>query len=116
MIESESNTIHELIKGERDDEKEFVESSPCHRNGDLCHQEEKLAYLSSSAQTQSTLSMSQQPQQSLVSSTAPTFHFVAVGEPISHPANIEIPLGRNTFLSKHSLDMKFTYADERYVL
>lgn len=41
-------------------------------------------------------------------------HFVAVGEPISHPANIEIPLGLNTFLSKHSLDMKFTYVDEKY--
>lgn len=41
------------------------------------------------------------------------YYFVSVGEPISHPANIEIPLGRNTFLTKHSLDMKFTYADER---
>uniref|UniRef100_A0A1B6D4M5 Hypoxia-inducible factor 1-alpha n=1 Tax=Clastoptera arizonana TaxID=38151 RepID=A0A1B6D4M5_9HEMI len=38
---------------------------------------------------------------------------VAIGEPIPHPANIEIPLGKQTFLSKHSLDMKFTYADEK---
>ncbi|KAG8228427.1 hypothetical protein J437_LFUL003904, partial [Ladona fulva] len=38
---------------------------------------------------------------------------VAIGEPIPHPSNIEIPLGKQTFLSKHSLDMKFTYADER---
>ncbi|GLH05607.1 Protein similar [Gryllus bimaculatus] len=37
---------------------------------------------------------------------------VAIGEPIPHPANIEIPLDKQTFLSKHSLDMKFTYADE----
>lgn len=44
------------------------------------------------------------------------FHFVAVGEPISHPANIEIPLGRDTFLTKHSLDMKFTYADDKYLI
>ncbi|XP_065338951.1 hypoxia-inducible factor 1-alpha-like isoform X2 [Cloeon dipterum] len=37
---------------------------------------------------------------------------VAIGEPIPHPANIEIPLDKQTFLSKHSLDMKFTYADD----
>ncbi|KAL6444882.1 hypothetical protein ACFW04_002123 [Cataglyphis niger] len=37
---------------------------------------------------------------------------VLVGSPIPHPSNIEIPLGRHTFLSKHSLSMKFTYADE----
>lgn len=37
---------------------------------------------------------------------------VAIGEPIPHPSNIEIPLDKQTFLSKHSLDMKFTYADE----
>ena len=38
---------------------------------------------------------------------------VVVGCPIPHPSNIEVPLGRHTFLSKHSLNMKFTYADER---
>ncbi|XP_071573647.1 uncharacterized protein Sima [Temnothorax nylanderi] len=38
---------------------------------------------------------------------------VLVGSPIPHPSNIEIPLGRYTFLSKHSLSMKFTYADEK---
>ncbi|CAH2045759.1 unnamed protein product, partial [Iphiclides podalirius] len=37
---------------------------------------------------------------------------VAVGRPIPHPSNIEIPLDSKTFLSKHSLDMKFTYTDE----
>ena len=37
---------------------------------------------------------------------------VAVGRPIPHPSNIEIPLDSKTFLSKHSLDMKFTYVDE----
>lgn len=40
---------------------------------------------------------------------------VMVGCPIPHPSNIEIPLGRQTFLSKHSLSMKFTYVDERFV-
>ncbi|XP_076756551.1 HIF-1 transcription factor component sima [Xylocopa sonorina] len=38
---------------------------------------------------------------------------VLLGCPIPHPSNIEIPLGRYTFLSKHSLSMKFTYADEK---
>ncbi|XP_063367285.1 hypoxia-inducible factor 1-alpha-like [Cydia amplana] len=37
---------------------------------------------------------------------------VAVGRPIPHPSNIEIPLDSKTFLTKHSLDMKFTYIDE----
>lgn len=37
---------------------------------------------------------------------------VAVGRLIPHPSNIEIPLDSKTFLSKHSLDMKFTYVDE----
>lgn len=38
---------------------------------------------------------------------------VFVGCPVPHPSNIEAPLGRYTFLSKHSLNMKFTYADEK---
>ncbi|XP_071868413.1 HIF-1 transcription factor component sima isoform X1 [Bombus fervidus] len=38
---------------------------------------------------------------------------VLLGCPIPHPSNIEIPLGRHTFLSKHSLSMKFTYTDEK---
>lgn len=38
---------------------------------------------------------------------------VLLGCPIPHPSNIEIPLGRHTFLSKHTLSMKFTYADEK---
>ncbi|XP_044731137.1 hypoxia-inducible factor 1-alpha isoform X2 [Chrysoperla carnea] len=37
---------------------------------------------------------------------------IAIGQPIPHPSNIEVPLDKKTFLSKHSLDMKFTYADE----
>ncbi|KAF4527595.1 hypothetical protein B566_EDAN015149, partial [Ephemera danica] len=48
-------------------------------------------------------SQSQQPQRCLV----------AIGEPIPHPSNIEIPLDKQTFLSKHNLDMKFTYADDK---
>lgn len=37
---------------------------------------------------------------------------IAVGRPIPHPANIETILDSKTFLSKHSLDMKFTYTDD----
>lgn len=43
---------------------------------------------------------------------AKTGTLVAVARPIPHPSNIEIPLDSKTFLSKHSLDMKFTYTDE----
>lgn len=41
---------------------------------------------------------------------------IAIGRPIPHPSNIEIPLDSKTFLSKHNLDMKFTYVDEKLVL
>lgn len=40
---------------------------------------------------------------------------VAVARPLPHPSNIEVPLDSSTFLSKHSLDMKFTYVDDKYV-
>ncbi|KAJ6638075.1 Protein similar [Pseudolycoriella hygida] len=38
---------------------------------------------------------------------------IVIGRAVPHPSNIEIPLGINTFLTKHSLDMKFTYVDEK---
>ncbi|XP_028935305.1 hypoxia-inducible factor 1-alpha isoform X1 [Ornithorhynchus anatinus] len=38
---------------------------------------------------------------------------VLICEPILHPSNIEVPLDSKTFLSRHSLDMKFSYCDER---
>uniref|UniRef100_K7G1Q3 Endothelial PAS domain protein 1 n=1 Tax=Pelodiscus sinensis TaxID=13735 RepID=K7G1Q3_PELSI len=34
-------------------------------------------------------------------------------EPIQHPSNMDIPLDSKTFLSRHSMDMKFTYCDDR---
>lgn len=40
-------------------------------------------------------------------------YLLSVGEPIPHPANIEIPMDGNTFLSKHDMNMHFTYCDER---
>nr|WNN25268.1 hypoxia-inducible factor 1 [Phoronopsis harmeri] len=46
------------------------------------------------------------------SDTANSF-LVMIAEPIPHPSNIEVPLGPCTFLSKHSLDMKFLYCDDR---
>lgn len=38
---------------------------------------------------------------------------VAVARPLPHPSNIEVPLDASTFLSKHSLDMKFSYVDDK---
>ncbi|XP_007532274.1 hypoxia-inducible factor 3-alpha isoform X2 [Erinaceus europaeus] len=40
---------------------------------------------------------------------------VLICEDIPHPGSLEPPLGRGAFLSRHSLDMKFTYCDERIV-
>ena len=40
-------------------------------------------------------------------------YMVAVGELIQHPSRVDIPLKTNVFVSKHSPDMKFTYADDR---
>ncbi|XP_076268178.1 HIF-1 transcription factor component sima isoform X3 [Rhynchophorus ferrugineus] len=41
---------------------------------------------------------------------------VAVGQPIPHPSNIDTPLPRQTFLTKHGLDMKFTDADDEFMM
>uniref|UniRef100_A0A3B4ZQU0 Endothelial PAS domain protein 1 n=1 Tax=Stegastes partitus TaxID=144197 RepID=A0A3B4ZQU0_9TELE len=38
---------------------------------------------------------------------------VLMCEPIPHPSNIDTPLDSRTFLSRHSMDMKFTYCDEK---
>ncbi|KAM6427943.1 hypoxia-inducible factor 3-alpha isoform 2-T2 [Liasis olivaceus] len=40
---------------------------------------------------------------------------VLICEAIPHPANIETPLDSGTFLSRHTMDMKFTYCDDRIV-
>ncbi|XP_010787364.1 hypoxia-inducible factor 1-alpha-like, partial [Notothenia coriiceps] len=37
---------------------------------------------------------------------------VLMCEPIAHPSNIDTPLDSKTFLSRHSMDMKFTYCDD----
>jgi hypoxia-inducible factor 1 alpha len=38
---------------------------------------------------------------------------LAIAQPLPHPSNIEIPMGSTTFLTKHALDMKFSYADDK---
>ena len=43
----------------------------------------------------------------------PMPYLVLICDPIPHPSNIEVPLDTKTFLSRHTLDMKFTYCDER---
>lgn len=46
----------------------------------------------------------------------PLPHFLAVGEAIRHPSNIEVPLDKRTFISRHNMNMKFTHCDERWVM
>lgn len=41
--------------------------------------------------------------------------FIGIARLIPHPSNIEVPLDSRTFLSKHSLNMKFSYVDDKYV-
>ncbi|KAL4237951.1 Hypoxia-inducible factor 1-alpha [Mactra antiquata] len=43
----------------------------------------------------------------------PLPHFLAIGEAIRHPSNIEVPLDKRTFISRHSMNMRFTHCDER---
>ncbi|XP_064603399.1 LOW QUALITY PROTEIN: hypoxia-inducible factor 1-alpha-like [Liolophura sinensis] len=40
-------------------------------------------------------------------------YLLAIGEPIPHPSNIEFPLDSKTFLTRHNMDMKFTFCDDR---
>ncbi|XP_053670565.1 protein similar [Anopheles nili] len=37
---------------------------------------------------------------------------VSIARPLPHPANIEVPLGSSTFLTQHTLSMKFSYVDD----
>ncbi|XP_035210552.1 hypoxia-inducible factor 1-alpha-like isoform X2 [Stegodyphus dumicola] len=43
----------------------------------------------------------------------PTFYLVFIGKTIPHPAQIDVPLDKDIFVSRHSPDMKFTHIDER---
>ncbi|XP_077411780.1 hypoxia inducible factor 1 subunit alpha a [Vanacampus margaritifer] len=43
----------------------------------------------------------------------PLPYLVLICDPIPHPSNIEVPLDAKTFLSRHTMDMRFTYCDER---
>ena len=46
-----------------------------------------------------------------------TTHFlVLVCDPIPHPSNVELALDSQTFVTNHTLDMKFTYVDEMFIL
>ncbi|XP_007247604.3 hypoxia inducible factor 1 subunit alpha a [Astyanax mexicanus] len=43
----------------------------------------------------------------------PASYLVLICNPIPHPASIETPLDSRTFLSRHTLNMHFTYCDDR---
>ncbi|XP_035704232.1 hypoxia-inducible factor 1-alpha isoform X2 [Folsomia candida] len=38
--------------------------------------------------------------------------FISICEPLLHPSDVDIPLNKQTFLSKHTPDMKFDYVDD----
>uniref|UniRef100_A0A4W5R5D7 Hypoxia inducible factor 1 subunit alpha, like n=1 Tax=Hucho hucho TaxID=62062 RepID=A0A4W5R5D7_9TELE len=47
-------------------------------------------------------------------SSPPTGSFMTVlCEPIPHPSSVEFPLDRSTFLTRHSMDLRFTHCDGR---
>lgn len=47
-------------------------------------------------------------------SKCPSFYLVLIGKTIPHPVQIDEPLDKDIFISRHSPDMKFTHIDERY--
>ncbi|XP_037663736.1 endothelial PAS domain-containing protein 1 [Choloepus didactylus] len=54
------------------------------------------------------------PHSSLCSFKEPLLScLIIMCEPIQHPSHMDIPLDSKTFLSRHSMDMKFTYCDDR---
>ena len=61
----------------------------------------------------SNASDSENPEENI--EREPGISLVVVASPVPHPSNIEVPLGKYTFLSKHNLNMKFTYADDKLV-
>lgn len=55
------------------------------------------------------------PHSSLCGSKEPLLScLIIMCEPIQHPSHMDIPLDSKTFLSRHSMDMKFTYCDDRW--
>ncbi|XP_043109463.1 endothelial PAS domain-containing protein 1 isoform X3 [Puntigrus tetrazona] len=57
---------------------------------------------------------SSQPPQVLCGFSEPPLTCVTMlCAPIPHPSNVDTPLDSKTFMSRHSMDMKFIYCDER---
>lgn len=53
------------------------------------------------------------PHSGLCGYKEPLSCLIVMCEPIQHPSHMDIPLDSKTFLSRHSMDMKFTYCDDR---
>jgi hypothetical protein len=49
-----------------------------------------------------------------VKSSSTNNFLVLIVDPIPHPSCTKTPLGGYSFLTKHTLDMKYTYVDEKY--
>ncbi|CAK9813264.1 Hypoxia-inducible factor 1-alpha [Anthophora quadrimaculata] len=73
----------------------------------------RLTYIQDSVSSSSDTENDEQKSDDEMSEPDTGASLVLLGCPIPHPSNIEVPLGRHTFLSKHTLSMKFTYADEK---
>uniref|UniRef100_S4RYA8 Endothelial PAS domain protein 1b n=1 Tax=Petromyzon marinus TaxID=7757 RepID=S4RYA8_PETMA len=71
-----------------------------------CSGHQKVCGSSSSTQTESSHGF-KDPAQT---------YLVLICQPIPHPAELEAPLDSHTFLSRHTLDMKFSYCDDRFVV
>lgn len=56
------------------------------------------------------------PHSGLCGYKEPLSCLIVMCEPIQHPSHMDIPLDSKTFLSRHSMDMKFTYCDDRWDL
>lgn len=41
---------------------------------------------------------------------------IAIFEPLVNPIQMDHPMGPSAVISKHSVDMKFTYVDKRYAI
>lgn len=83
----------------------IVPASDCDRNSQSVFQDED---------EDSTTTTNDDASTAAAQVKTPTSHFlVLIADPIPHPSNIEMPLDDYTFLTKHSLDMKYTYVDDK---
>ena len=82
----------------------YVNPNPSPGSPQVLHCMGHLKMISSSCPPRSVLCGYKEP---------PLTCAVLMCEPIPHPSNVDTPLDSKTFLSRHGMDMKFTYCDDR---